>query len=80
MDINKDLDKGKTYTSPSGEQAAIFINNKWNIFIRMDVIPQHVHPTLTFNQPQEKEFSLFNKWKDEDDRDDYSGTIKHFQD
>lgn len=43
-DINKDMDKSKTYLSPSGEQAAIFIDNKWQIFHRADSI----HRLFTF--------------------------------
>jgi hypothetical protein len=78
MDIQKDWDKDKTYLSPSGEQAAIFIDNKWQVFHRSDSIQR----TFTFQTNQEeKEFSLFSHWrKDNADREDNSGTIKHFQD
>jgi hypothetical protein len=78
MDIQKDWDKDKTYLSPSGEQAAIFIDNKWQVFHRSDSIQKlFTHEA----KPIEKEFSLFNRWKDDNEANRYDGgTIKHFQD
>lgn len=80
MDIQKDWDKNKTYLSPSGEQAAIFIDNKWQIFHRADSI-QKLFTFETKPVEDKKEFSLFNRWKDNEDANKYDGgSIKHFQD
>lgn len=82
MDVNKDWDKSKTYLSPSKEQAAVFIENKWHIFHRSDVIQNiFTQQPIQDKQMDDYEFNLFRHWKNDDNqKDDYGSTIKHFQD
>lgn len=50
------MDTSKVYLSPAGEQAAIFIDGKWHVFLRQDAIQNLMKQIF----PRESEIKFYN--------------------
>lgn len=85
--INENWAKSQIYFSPSKEQLAIYIDGKWEIFTRNDVIKTTFQKIVQVNGSvhdkamDDYEFNMHRHWKDESKSEDdgHGSTIKHFQ-